>query len=208
MNSQKRPVVSLHRLFLSAASVLIAALVIAADAHTLFTNPAQPASTHSVIAEKLLAAIYAGQAPSKPCAKRPESRLFDFWIGEWEVRNPKGQVAGTNSVQLILGDCVIAENWKSVRGNTGKSFNFYDVGTGKWHQLWVDDRGGVLRLAGEYRDGAMRFEGETKSGEGKKTLERLTFTPLADGRVRQFWEQSVDDGKTWSVAFDGTYIKK
>ena len=195
-------------LSLSAATVLIATLLMSAHAQPPLTNAGQPTSHHSMTTENSIAGDYYGQAPTKPCAKRPESRQFDFWVGEWEVRNPKGQLAGTNSVQLILGDCVIAENWTGARGNSGKSFNFYDAGTGKWHQLWVDDRGGVLRLAGEYRDGAMRFEGETPRGDGKKTLERLTFTALPDGRVRQFWEQSVDDGKTWSVAFDGTYTKK
>jgi hypothetical protein len=25
---------------------------------------------------------------------------------------------------------------------------------------------------------------------------------------RQFWEKSADGGKTWTVAFDGTYSKK
>ena len=208
MNIQNHPVVSLAGLILSAASVLIAALMISANARALSTNAAQSASLRSWAEENSLDVVYSSQAPAKACANRPESRQFDFWVGEWEVRNPKGQLAGTNSVQLILGDCVIAENWTGARGNSGKSFNFYDAGTGKWHQLWVDDRGGVLRLAGEYRDGAMRFEGETPKGDGKKTLERLTFTALPDGRVRQFWEQSVDDGKTWSVAFDGTYTKK
>jgi hypothetical protein len=148
------------------------------------------------------------QTAAKPCATRSESRQFDFWIGDWEVRTPQGQLAGTNNVQLILGDCVIAENWTGARGSSGKSFNFYDAGTGKWHQLWVDDRGGVLRLTGEYRDGAMRFEGETPGRDGTKTLEKLTFTPLPEGRVRQYWEQSGDDGKTWKVIVDGPYIRK
>lgn len=148
------------------------------------------------------------KAQAKPCSTRPESRQFDFWVGEWDVYNAQGQLAGTNSVQLILGDCVLTENWTGARGGSGKSFNFYDVNTGKWHQLWVDDRGGVLRLDGEYRDGAMRFAGETVTRDGSKTLERLVFTKLSDNRVRQFWEQSKDGGTNWSVVFDGTYIPR
>ena len=34
----------------------------------------------------------------------------------------------------------------------------------------------------------------------------LTFAPLADGRVHQLWKQSQDDGRSWTVAFDGTYV--
>jgi hypothetical protein len=27
------------------------------------------------------------------------------------------------------------------------------------------------------------------------------------GKVRQHWESSADDGKTWTTAFDGLYAK-
>ena len=35
--------------------------------------------------------------------------------------------------------------------------------------------------------------------------ERITWTPNADGSVRQHWETSTDDGKTWKTSFDGLY---
>jgi hypothetical protein len=148
------------------------------------------------------------QQPLAPCKSRPEYRQFDFWVGEWDVKNPRGQQAGTNSVQLILGDCVIFENWTSARGGHGKSFNVYNAVKGKWQQTWVDNSGGVLELTGDYKDNQMRFTGETLAPDGKKTLERLTFTKISADRVRQFWEQSTDGGKTWTIAFDGTYIRK
>lgn len=170
------------------ASVLL--LLVCASPHTLGARPqtATPRQT--------------------PCRSRPEYRQFDFWVGEWDVQNPQGQPAGTNSVQLILGDCVLLENWTGARGGQGKSFNVYNAATGKWQQTWVDNSGNVLELAGEYRDGQMRFTGETPGRGGAKTLERLTFTRISADRVRQFWEQSADGGKTWTVAFDGTYIRK
>jgi hypothetical protein len=43
---------------------------------------------------------------------------------------------------------------------------------------------------------------------GKKALQRITWSQLPGGKVRQFWESSTDGGKTWTVAFDGTYIRK
>jgi hypothetical protein len=146
--------------------------------------------------------------PPSPCKSRPEYRQFDFWVGEWDVRNPQGQQAGTNSVQLILGDCVVFENWTGARGGHGKSFNVYNAAKGKWQQTWVDNSGGVLELFGEYKDNQMRLTGERKGTDGSVTLQRLTFTKLADGGVRQLWDQSTDGGKTWTVAFDGTYVRK
>jgi hypothetical protein len=119
-----------------------------------------------------------------------------------------GQQAGTNSVQLILGECVIFENWTGRGGLTGKSFNVYNAAKGKWQQTWVDSQGNVLELHGEFKDGAMRLAGENPNRQGGKTLHRLNFFPLEGGRVRQLWESSNDDSKTWSVAFDGLYIRK
>src|SRR5262245_7172783 len=143
-----------------------------------------------------------------PCDAVPEYKQFDFWIGEWEVTNPQGRLAGTNSIQRILSGCIILENWTGSQGGTGKSMNFYNSNTGKWQQVWISGTGGVLELSGEYRDGAMRFEGKTMKKDQSQTLEKLTFFNLGRDEVRQLWEQSTDGGKTWSVAFDGRYRRK
>ena len=146
------------------------------------------------------------QSPANSCGAKPEYRQFDFWIGEWDVQ-ARGQHAGTNSVQLILGKCVVFENWTGARGMNGKSFNVYNAAKGKWQQTWVDDRGVVLELTGEFKDNAMRLAGEVVRN-GQKILHKLTFFPLEGGRVRQLWESSQDDGKTWSTVFDGLYVRK
>ena len=149
------------------------------------------------------------QRNATPCAASPESRQFDFWIGEWDVRNPQGQLAGTSSIQLILGDCVIFENWTSGGGAyTGKSFNLYNSSLKKWQQFWADDKGGVLEFAGEYKDNELRYTGESLDPKGNRIMHRLTFFNLSPGRVRQLWEQSTDNAKTWTIAFDGLYVRK
>ncbi|MBV9959676.1 MAG: tetratricopeptide repeat protein [Acidobacteria bacterium] len=147
-------------------------------------------------------------ANARPCSVEPLNRQFDFWVGEWNVLSTQGnQQIGTSSVQLILGDCVVFENWTGGGGLSGKSFNFYNTQKGKWQQTWVDDKGGSIELLGEYKDGKMLYTGE-QTLQNVKTLHRLTFFNLPDKRVRQFWETSTDDGKTWTVAFDGTYVRK
>src|SRR3712207_1307780 len=71
-------------------------------------------------------------ASARPCRDSQEYRQLDFWVGEWEVLGPKGKTVGASSVQLILGDCVVFENWTGAGGYTGKSFNLYDARTRKW----------------------------------------------------------------------------
>jgi tetratricopeptide (TPR) repeat protein len=150
------------------------------------------------------------QKNTTPCRNSPEFRQLDFWLGEWDVE-ANGQFAGTSSVQLILDDCVIFENWTSrglSQGYSGKSFNVFNPALKKWEQLWVDNTGSVLTLQGEYKDGTLQYRGETPQADGTKTNERLTFFKLPDDRVHQVWEQSRDGGKSWQVIFDGLYKRK
>jgi len=141
-----------------------------------------------------------------PCKASPNFRQFDFWIGEWEAKNVQGVTVGSSSIQLILGRCVIFENW-STPVSSGKSFNIFDTKDGKWHQNWVDDRGTYAHYIGEVRDGKMVYVSDMVRN-GVKTLAKMTFSKLPGGDVRQHGESSVDDGKTWTTTFDFTYVRK
>jgi len=145
---------------------------------------------------------------NRPCEYDERARQFDFWVGEWDVFTQQGQRAGSNSVQKIEGGCIILENWTGGLGGTGKSINFFDHHLGKWRQTWVGSNGGVSEFAGEFKEGAMLFEGESHSPSGQKVLRRLTFTKLDADRVRQFSEQTTDGGKTWTVSYDFVYKRR
>jgi hypothetical protein len=144
-----------------------------------------------------------------PCKNSPEYRQFDFWVGEWDVQNPMGQPAGTSSIQQILNDCIVFENWTGLNGYTGKSFNLYNSATGKWEQIWVDAMGAITKYEGQLiKDGVLEYHYESKQPDGSKMQHRLTFSRLGPDRVRQFSELSADDGKTWTTEYDLTYIRK
>jgi hypothetical protein len=145
------------------------------------------------------------QAP--PCDARPECRQLDFWVGEWTVTDHGREIA-SSSIQRIVGDCVVFENYAQPDGYSGKSLNFFDGVLGKWRQTWVDALGNVSEFTGEYRDHAMHFEGETNLLSGKKVLRRMTLTDLGGDRVRQYSERSSDGGKTWDVAYDYLYVRR
>lgn len=143
----------------------------------------------------------------KPCMFSAQARQFDFWVGEWEVFNLAGQKVGTNTIQMFAEGCGVMENWTDTVGGSGKSINYYDASTGKWYQHWIGHGGGALRYAGNFKENAMRFEGETVAA-GKKTLQKLTFFKLDENTVRQLAEISADDGKTWTVSYDFKYVRK
>lgn len=145
-------------------------------------------------------------SPSAPPCSSAEHRQFDFWLGDWNVRDPQGTLVGTNLITREFGGCVLQEHWAG--GNmTGGSFNIYRSGTRQWHQSWVDSNGTLLMLDGELKDGKMTLLGEGKRG-GRLIQHRISWEPLRDGKLRQLWETSSDGGKTWSIAFDGRYERK
>ena len=141
-----------------------------------------------------------------PCSAR-EYRLFDFWIGNWDVYERDGKIAGHNRVERIEGGCGLQENWTGAGGGTGRSINTYSPADKQWHQYWLSSSGGILNLAGTFEGDTLTLRGAS-AGAGGQTIEnRLQFTRNSDGSVRQFWQQSRDAGRTWTVAFDGKYVR-
>ncbi len=149
------------------------------------------------------------QKASRPCTASPEFRQFDFWIGEWDVQsNGSGQPAGKSSVQLMLGECVIFENWTGALGVNGKSFNIYNTVEKKWRQTWVDDRGTFTEYAGEFKDDRLEYHAQSVGPSGQKQKLRMTFFKQGADRVRQLGEISTDEGKTWSTQYDLIYDRR
>jgi hypothetical protein len=151
--------------------------------------------------------VHKNDLAANPCKAGSEFRQFDFWIGDWDVKTPQGQPAGSSTVQLILGQCIIFENWSGGGGTNGKSFNIYDTNDQKWHQTWVDDKGTFTHYIGGLVNGEMVITAENVAN-GKTTLAKMTFSKLPDGDVRQHGENSTDEGKTWTTTFDLIYSRK
>ncbi len=152
------------------------------------------------------AVVLAADKKARPCEYVPEYSQFDFWVGEWDVFTPQGQQAGHSLVEKIINGCSLFEQWSSQYGYDGKSINYYDPATKKWHQTWVNGTGGIIRYEGTFTDGAMRMHGESVDPDGTTELSRMTLSPMEGGRVHQYIERSTDNGKTWSVYFDGIYV--
>jgi hypothetical protein len=135
-------------------------------------------------------------------------RQFDFWLGDWDVSTPQGTPAGTNRVERILDGCALQERWEASDGSKGTSLSSYDAVGHKWRQTYVDDTGQVLVLEGDFKDGRMVLQGEKAMGRQKGALQRISWQVVPGDKVRQRWDISQDDGKTWSVLFEGLYAKK
>ena len=144
-----------------------------------------------------------------PCRHQPGFSDFDFWIGEWDVAVANGAPAGTNSIQAAERGCVLIENWVNTAGGTGMSINYLDLATNEWVQVWNAEGGSQINVRGGLTDEGMAMEGTLHVvGSGTTLPFRALWTPLSDGRVRQYFEQSNDNGATWSPWFEGFYTRK
>jgi tetratricopeptide (TPR) repeat protein len=146
---------------------------------------------------------------AKPCEADPDFRKFDFWVGDWDVQQtgvPRAPVGASSHVERILSGCVIFENWEPGPGGAGKSFNIYNTSTKKWEQYWVDETGKLTHYIGEFHeDGHLYYEAD-QFGTTNKV--RMTFFNQGPDQVRQVGHLSTDGGKTWTVSFDLTYLRK
>ncbi|XLS30321.1 hypothetical protein ACJD0Z_05695 [Flavobacteriaceae bacterium M23B6Z8] len=152
----------------------------------------------------LTLAVNAQDENCKCCTEAHEA--FDFWEGNWETYTPDGKLAGTNRLEKIQNGCVLRENWKSAKGSyTGTSYNFYNTADGQWEQLWIDNQGQHLHLKGNLEgENMVLSSAPIPQTDGSLVINRITWTPLENGTVRQHWETKKDDGE-WITAFDGVY---
>ena len=147
----------------------------------------------------------------KPCAYATENHQFDFWVGEWNVVATRdGVSAGSSRIEKILNDCVIQENWTSANPPyQGKSYNTYNTSLKRWEQFWVDNAQGMIHFYGNVRNGVMDYwTDELPQPDGRKLKRHLQFTPEGADKLRQFSQGTYDDGKTWFVEYDLTYLRK
>src|SRR6185436_7703706 len=93
---------------------------------------------------ELLAATRRNQ---HPCGNAPEYRQLDFWLGEWDVEQGGRKIA-RSSIQLILDECVVFENYEAAVGYRGKSFSVWSSALKRWEQYYTDSSGATTFFTG------------------------------------------------------------
>ena len=144
-------------------------------------------------------------APPAPCSA-PQAHQFDFWIGDWDVFEPDGKLAGTNRIERLYG-CGLHESWKSPELE-GQSINTFDAKRGVWHQTWIDSSSSILVIEGGMKGASLTMsDARLADKKDPKRINEIAWTPNKDGSVRQHWRVSKDGGKTWETVFDGKYVR-
>ena len=105
------------------------------------------------------------------------------------MTTPDGKAAGTNVISQQEKGCLLLEEWTSVSGNTGQSYNFYDPGLEKWRQVWVSGSAVIDYAGGLNDDGEMVLEGDIHYRNGTKFPFRGAWTLQDDETVKQHFQQ-------------------
>ena len=153
---------------------------------------------HTLDVLALLAAQTALATPAAACTA-PEYHQLDFWAGRWDVYNRAGKMVAHSLIEKVYG-CGIRENWMPLNDQPGGSLSTYVPAEKRWEQFWIDSSGSRAVFTGGWNGSAMVIQGKWGG-----PIVRMTYSKNADGSVRQFGEQSTDEGKSWKPAFDFTY---
>ena len=139
-----------------------------------------------------------------PCLADARFNKLDFWLGEWEVY-VNGNYSANSSITKAEGGCTLHEDYRTLGGYAGRSFNYYDLSDSLFKQLWIDKNNGVMKFR------------EIAASEGYLQMETYgTPQPIrmayqldkeAD-TVTQTLESSNDGGKTWQNIFTGVYKRQ
>ena len=148
-------------------------------------------------------------AAAKPHCSAAEYHQLDFWIGDWDTFDsdaPNGPAVARAHVAPIVDGCAIHEFYEQNDGLIGDSILGYDPGRRQWQQTWVTNRGSLMVITGNFRDGALVLEGESHARDGSSVRQRITWTKQ-DSAVRESAMLSRDLGKTWTPAFDVVFVR-
>ena len=151
----------------------------------------------------------AGVPAISPGCNAAEYHQLDFWIDDWdtfETDSPGGASVARAHVDRIAQGCGLHELYEQTDGLIGDSILSYDSVRRQWQQTWITNRGSIMVITGNVKDGALVLEGEVHRNDGQMALQRISWKAEGGG-VRESALISRDRGKTWSPAFDVLFLK-
>src|ERR1700733_420612 len=138
----------------------------------------------------------------------PESRQFDFWLGDWAISNPNGSGEASSRVYLALGQYLLVESWDDGRGHKGENLFAYSADDKSWHGMFADNQGRVHAFTGRVTSGLAEFYGPSRGPKGEAVLNRIRVVRIASDTVEPSGESWQGNGTSWTAVFKGEYSRK
>ncbi|HSS26338.1 MAG TPA: hypothetical protein VLL50_00135 [Usitatibacter sp.] len=109
----------------------------------------------------------------------------------------------TSTIEAVVGGCAIRETYQQKDGYHGMSLSFHDPVLGQWRQTWIDSTGSVGEFHGAFSEGAMRFEGETHTANGKRVYRKMSLERDGAGILQKSLKSM--DGAAWAPHYEIRY---
>lgn len=151
-----------------------------------------------------------GTVAIAPCGADSGYRRLAFWVGDWTVFDSTGKRYAAQRVRDAVDQCALTVEWTGSVGDKGLSVFGFDARSSSWKQMYVSNQvprpsGVILRQSDpDYAGPGVRFIPSITPPPGA-TRTRVTIMPMTGGGVMQLFEDSHDDGRTWTTVFKGEH---
>jgi len=152
------------------------------------------------VAFVLLSFVSASVQTSVP----PETKQFDFWIGDWkcsgESYDAKGTATHTDATNTITSEFdghVVQEHFQTGSFH-GTSVSVYVPTRKQWFQTWVDNQGAYIALSGNMEGGKMILQ-TLANPKRPKAANRMIFENISPESFDWNWQSTKDGGKNWTL---------
>lgn len=166
----------------------------------------------------VLSASSSTSAQTPPICEEEQGRAFDFWVGDWDIRQRIRREDGTylalparTSVSRALDGCALVEHWQGEvqffwegmqepEPMKAISVRAYDPRTREWNIYWMDTRSRrfdtpyVGNFAGDRGD----FYREWETPEGRR-IGRIRFSVVSRDSVSWSLAVSTDERQNWTT---------
>jgi hypothetical protein len=175
---------------------------------TIFNSNLSKTIFLGILAGFVLAANALAATDSAPCARNPDNRQLDYWLGNWKIGAEGSSGKAHSTVSLSLDKCLVIENWDGGRGHYGQNIFGYSADDKSWYGMFADNEGRVhVFTSGKVSSGSAEFKGTSRGPNGETVWNRVKVVRLGPDKVEQTWEKSSDNGTTWNTAFRGEYSR-
>lgn len=89
---------------------------------------------------------------------------------------------------------------------TGTSYNYYDSADSSWNQIWIDNKGRILKLKGKFIKNKMVLKrGKVKGKKIDWPYNRISWNKNENGSITQSWDVVDEKDNILATVFKGIY---
>ncbi|MEL6109444.1 MAG: M56 family metallopeptidase [Planctomycetota bacterium] len=111
------------------------------------------------------------------------SAQLNFLAGSWDVFYEEQRIARTEFTFEKSGR-MLREDWTSTNGATAQGITFFDPSVGKWRMTFVDWKGTITELSGDWQQEKLALDGVRTHATGDQGPVRMILQQSGEDRLQ------------------------